>query len=171
MKHIFKKEIKHLLGGGTIKGLNINSFMFFLNSLSTKSINKKVLVLAMEPILSRFATQRGFFKNSLYYFPRQQENRAVPGFETQHNRHKAEALVGITEQGFGVCLSGEKTAKKKIINKKTVLKSFKIKKGLTVDRDVFCDTLFSYGYEKNDYTYNPGEFSLRGDIVDVFPEH
>ena len=171
MKHIFKKEAKHLLGGGTIRGLNINSFVFFLSSLSTKPTNKKVLILAEEPILSRFATQRSFFKKGLYYFPKQQKNRAVPGFETQQSRHKAEALVGISEKGFGVCLSSEKTAKEKTINKKTVLNSFKIKRGLTVDRDVFCDTLFSYGYEKNDYTYNPGEFSLRGDIVDVFPEH
>ena len=63
MKHIFKNEIKHLLNGGTIKGLSIDSFMFFLDKLSGKTICKKVLILAEEPILSHFARQRGFFKN------------------------------------------------------------------------------------------------------------
>ncbi|MFL2995215.1 MAG: DEAD/DEAH box helicase [Candidatus Neomarinimicrobiota bacterium] len=171
MKHIFKNEIKHLLNGGTIKGLSIDSFMFFLDNLSGKTTCKKVLILAEEPVLSHFARQRGFFKNKLYYFPKQQKNDVVPGFETQQNRHKAETLVGITEQGFGVCLSTEKTAKEKTINKKTALRSLKIKKGLVVDRDVFCETLFSYGYKKSNYTYSPGEYSLRGDIVDIFPEH
>ena len=57
------------------------------------------------------------------------------------------------------------------INKKIVMRSLKIKGCLVLDRDVFCETLFSYGYKKTDYTYIPGEYSLRGDIVDVFPEH
>ena len=171
MKHLFKNEIKHLLGGGAIRGLNVDSFMFFLDSLSGKSTCKKVLILTKEPVLSHFVRQRGFFKNNLYCFPKQQKNDVVPGFETQQSRHKSEALVGITEQGFGVCLSSEKTAKDKTINKKTVLRSLKTKRGLVIDRDVFCETLFSYGYKKSNYTYSPGEYSLRGDIVDVFPEH
>ena len=171
MKHLFRNEIKHLLSGGVIRGLSIDSFMFFLDSLSDKTSHKKVLILAEEPVLSHFTRQKSFFKNNLYCFPKQQKKDVVPGFETQQNRHKSEALVGITERGFGVCLSNEKTAKEKTINKKTVLRRLKIKKGLTIDRDVFCDTLFSYGYKKTDYTYNPGEYSLRGDIVDVFPEH
>ena len=168
---MFKNEIKHLLSGGSIRGLNIDSFMFFLDNLSEKTVCKKVLILTEEPVLSHFVRQRGFFKNNLYFFPKQQKNDVVPGFETQQSRHKSETLVGITEQGFGVCLSSEKTAKEKTINKKTVLRSLKIKKGLVVDRDVFCETLFSYGYKKSNYTYSPGEYSLRGDIVDVFPEH
>ena len=171
MKHLFKNEIKHLLSGGAIRGLNIDSFMFFLDSLSRKTAHKKVLILTEDPVLSHFVRQRGFFKNTLYYFPKQQKNNAVPGFETRQNRHRSETLVGVTENGFGVCLSSKKTAKQKIINKKTVLRSLKIKERLVVDRDIFCETLFSYGYKKTNYTYNPGEYSLRGDIVDVFPEH
>ena len=171
MKQLFKKEISHFLGGGTVKGLNTNSFMFFLDNLSNKSVNKKVLVLADGDVLSHFVRQRSFFKNNLFYFPKPQKNDVVPGFQTQQSLNKSQALVGITEQGFGVCLSDKKTAKAKTINKKTVLRRLKIKKGLTVDRDVFCETLFSYGYKKSNYTYSPGEYSLRGDIVDVFPEH
>ena len=97
MKHIFKSEIKHLLGGGAIRGLNIDSFMFFLDGLSGKTVYKKVLVLTEEPILSYFVRQRSFFKNNLYCYPKQQKNDVVPGFETQQNRHKSETLVGITE--------------------------------------------------------------------------
>ena len=142
MKQLFKTEIKHLLSGGTVRGLSTDSFMFFLDNLSEKAVYKKVLILTEEPVLANFARQRGFFKNKLYCFPKQQKNNVVPGFETQQNRHKSETLVGITEQGFGVCLSTEKTAKEKTINKKTVLRSLKIKKG-----DVFRTSPLVY-YEK-----------------------
>ena len=82
MKHIFKNEIKHLLSGGTIKGLSIDSFMFFLDSLSGKHAFKKILIIAKEPMLSHFVRHKGFFKNNLYCFPKQQKNDVVPGFET-----------------------------------------------------------------------------------------
>ena len=65
MKHLFKNEIKHLLSGGAIKGLSIDSFMFFLDSLSGKNVCKKVLILTEDPILSHFARQRDFFRNNL----------------------------------------------------------------------------------------------------------
>ncbi|MFL3013661.1 MAG: DEAD/DEAH box helicase [Candidatus Neomarinimicrobiota bacterium] len=171
MKHLFEKEITHLLSGGTVGGLNINSLMFFLDNLSAKRVCKKVLVLTEGVVLSRFSRQKDFFNNNLFYFPNSQTNSAVPGFQTQQSLHRSETLVGITERGFGVCLSTEIAAKEKTINKKTTLRSLKIKKNATVDRDFFCETLFSYGYKKTNYTYNPGEYSLRGDIVDVFPEH
>ena len=85
MKQLFKKEINHLLNGGTIKGLTINSFMFFLDRLANKPVNKKVLILTSEDILSHFARQRSFFKNNLFYFPKPQKNDVVPGFQTQQN--------------------------------------------------------------------------------------
>ena len=171
MKRFFEKEITHLLKGGAVGGLNINSLMFFLDSLSGKKVHKKILILTEGVILSRFSRQKDFFKNNLFYFPMPQEKNAVPGFQTQQSLHKSETLVGITERGFGVCVSTEKAAKEKNINKRTALRRLKIKENITLDRDVFCDTLFSYGYKKTNYTYNPGEYSLRGDIVDVFPEH
>jgi hypothetical protein len=45
VKHLFKNEIKHLLSGGTIRGLNINSFMFFLDSLSGKHALKTIFIV------------------------------------------------------------------------------------------------------------------------------
>ena len=62
-----KNEIKHLLSDGAVRGLSIDSFMFFLDNLSEKAVYKKVLILTEEPVLSNFARQRGFFKNKIYY--------------------------------------------------------------------------------------------------------
>ena len=49
----------------------------------------------------------------------QSENAVVPGFETQHNLFRSEALVGLSKRQGGVCTSLENVAHLKNINKKT----------------------------------------------------
>ena len=117
MKRLFRNEIAHFLNGGTVRGLSINSLMFFLDSLSGDYVGKKILILAEKTILSSFERRKFFFKNNIFYFPKTQKDNIVPGFQTQQNLHKSETLVGITEQGFGVCLTSEKTANDKTIKK------------------------------------------------------
>ncbi len=43
-----------------------------------------------------------------------------------------------------------------------------LKKGDTIDREILSCMLLEYGYENEYILSNPGEFSLRGDIVDIF---
>ena len=43
-----------------------------------------------------------------------------------------------------------------------------IHKGDLVDRDELRDKLLSWGFERVDYVYEPGQFALRGSIVDVY---
>ena len=43
-----------------------------------------------------------------------------------------------------------------------------IRKGDLVDRDELRDKLLSWGFERVDYVYEPGQFALRGSIVDVY---
>ena len=93
------------------------------------------------------------------------------GFETQKNLHRSEALIKLTEKQQGVCFSTNLVSNQLLINKKTNFKKTTLSIGLVKDRDVFCEELASFGYKKVDYVYNPCEFSLRGDVVDVFPQH
>jgi transcription-repair coupling factor (superfamily II helicase) len=46
--------------------------------------------------------------------------------------------------------------------------SIKIQKGEKVSPDFICDTLTEYGFQRSDFVYEPGQFSVRGSIVDVF---
>ena len=43
--------------------------------------------------------------------------------------------------------------------------------GQTVDRDDMLRKLVDIQYTRNDYTYDPGTFRVRGDTVDVFPSY
>jgi len=57
----------------------------------------------------------------------------------------------------------------KVINRKFLEKStIKVKKGETVDVDFIYDMLDEYGFVRSDYVVEPGQFALRGGIIDVF---
>ena len=43
-----------------------------------------------------------------------------------------------------------------------------IAKGMQIDRDSLQDRLFDMGFEHVDYVYEPGQYALRGSILDVF---
>jgi transcription-repair coupling factor len=171
VKHIFNKEFEHLLGGGTLTGMSPDLLVVFLNFLSKNKKKLRFLVLAGRGFASSFLRQKEFFSGPLFYYPEQTKNAVVPGFETQHNLFRSEALVGLSKRQGGVCISLENVAYVKNINKKTVFRKLALDVGQKIDRDSFCEKLFSFGYKKVDYVYNPKEFSLRGEIVDVYPEN
>ena len=43
-----------------------------------------------------------------------------------------------------------------------------LKVGEKVDVDFILDVLIEYGFERTDFVYEPGEFSIRGGIIDIF---
>ena len=171
MKHIFNKEFEHLLDGGTLTGVSPDLLVVFLNLLSKSKKGLRFLVLSGRGFASGFLRQKEFFNGSLFYYPEQSENAVVPGFETQHNLFRSEALVGLSKRQGGVCTSLENVAHLKNINKKTVFNKLVLEINQKINRDSFCEKLFSFGYKKVDYVYNPKEFSLRGEIVDIYPEN
>ena len=57
----------------------------------------------------------------------------------------------------------------KIVTQQTLKnKSLKIKKGQEIDLENLNQFLFDQDFEKVDFVYEPGEFSIRGGIVDIF---
>ena len=43
-----------------------------------------------------------------------------------------------------------------------------IKKGEELDVDTIIEFLIDYGFERTDFVYEPGQFSIRGGIIDIF---
>ncbi len=57
----------------------------------------------------------------------------------------------------------------KVINQKSLVKNtFGIKVGDELDFDFITELLITYGFEKSDFVYEAGDFSIRGGIVDIF---
>ncbi len=58
----------------------------------------------------------------------------------------------------------EKVVRKKVLTKNTL----KLKVGEKVTLDFIADLLNEYGFDREDFVYEPGQFSIRGGILDVF---
>lgn len=57
----------------------------------------------------------------------------------------------------------------KVINKKSLIaNTLQIKVGESFDINFISELLISYDFEKADFVYEPGQFSIRGGIVDIF---
>lgn len=57
----------------------------------------------------------------------------------------------------------------KVINKKSLRSNtFSAKLGEKVDVEFLSDLLSSYDFERTDFVYEPGQFAIRGGIIDVF---
>jgi transcription-repair coupling factor (superfamily II helicase) len=75
-----------------------------------------------------------------------------------NSRKKPAVIVTFTEAIF------EKVVTKKVLEKNT----FKIKVDDTISLDFFNEVLFEFNFKRVDFVTEPGEFSVRGGIVDVF---
>ena len=57
----------------------------------------------------------------------------------------------------------------KVINKRSLTKNtFKVKVDEKIDNGFLSELLVSYDFEKADFVYEPGQFAVRGGIVDIF---
>ena len=57
----------------------------------------------------------------------------------------------------------------KIISKKTLKKNtLHLKKGMNISLDFLNESLFEFGFERVDFVCSPGDFSVRGGIIDVY---
>ena len=83
---------------------------------------------------------------------------------------RTEVLSRLQKGEKGLCIVtypdalAEKVVSRKELNDKTL----KLNVGEKVDTSFITEVLRSYGFEYVDYVYEPGQFALRGSIIDVF---
>ncbi|GIR81571.1 MAG: hypothetical protein CM15mP83_2970 [Flavobacteriaceae bacterium] len=55
-----------------------------------------------------------------------------------------------------------------VITKKSCKKDLTIQLGESIGRDLINEALFAYDFQRVDFVSQPGEFSVRGGIIDIF---
>ena len=112
-------------------------------------------------------------KESFCFFPEDDSGFTVPGFSTENQRYRKEAVLK-RDQAVTCCVVGVGNAfnKRTIpLNKKSKIEKLTYKKEQNIERDRILERLLGFGYSRADTTREPGFFSSRGDILDVFPYH
>jgi len=82
------------------------------------------------------------------------------------------ALIGLLERRVNVLVTGPLTALEKIPHPAWFEKRrLVLTRGLELPRELLLETLVELGYRRVDLINQPGEFSARGMVVDLWPDH
>lgn len=84
---------------------------------------------------------------------------------------RAEALtrMNTTESGGELIVTYPEALAEKVINKRSLTEnSFTVRTGEKLDTAFLEELLTGYDFEKTDFVYEPGQFSIRGGIIDIF---
>jgi transcription-repair coupling factor (superfamily II helicase) len=159
-----------------LKGLHGSSSQFIITGLfthpSASSLNHLIVL--------NDAEQAAYFHNTLenltqaldlFYFPSSFKNRK--NFQLLNSSHvmlRTEALTRLSAGGNKKILVtypdalAEKVVLPKTLNNNLIL----LKTGDTLDVDGLMEKLVNYQFDRTDFVYEPGQFALRGGILDIY---
>ncbi len=73
------------------------------------------------------------------------------------------------KSGHQIVVTFAEALNEKVINKRTLIQNtLEIKENESCGMDFIVETLEAYGFEREDYVYEPGQFAVRGGILDVY---
>lgn len=159
-----------------LKGLRGAQTSFVMAALLRLMPEKKHLFIAdsKEDAAHRFNDLEGLSENCAYFFPDSFKRPALfgdlkPNQILQRSELVSKLTQGETFAGGKAIFSYpealfEKVVKPEVLNQSRI----DIKKGEKLDLDFMIQVLVEYGFERTDFVFEPGQFSIRGGIFDIF---
>ena len=86
---------------------------------------------------------------------------------------RTEVLARLTATGAAsvapMVVSYPEAVAERVVSKKTLdERTLQLRQGEHVDPSFVAETLMAFGFHRTDYVYEPGQFAVRGSLVDVF---
>lgn len=156
-----------------LQGLNGSSLSFLLQSIVSRT-QKSLLVIASDK------ERAAYIQNDLeallpgekvLFFPESYKQPYQVEKTTNANiQERAEVLNLVSREAFkGVVVTYPHALSEKVTLKKQLHQNtLQIKKGEKLSIDFISEFLGSYNFEHVDFVFEPGQFSIRGGIIDVF---
>tara|TARA_B100002052_G_scaffold297248_1_gene327527 strand:+ start:1055 stop:4087 length:3033 start_codon:yes stop_codon:yes gene_type:complete len=167
---MLNKQKNVFFNGGSVGGLTEDALLVFLVEVLRSQGKKKFLFISESDNLNkRICRSSRWFEKELVYYPEKDTNKTVPGFLSQYNRYRSDAIIKVATWDTVCCISTAAASKKTNINKRTVPVVFEVGVGDVLDRDDFKQRLLDLGYRVVNSVFSPGDTSIRGSVVDVFP--
>lgn len=159
-----------------LTGLAGSASQFLLTAIfqndKSSSINHLVLL--------RDAEEAAYFQNTLqaitdapdiFYFPSSYKN--AKNFELLNSSHvmlRTEALTRISSGGNKKTIVSypEALAEKVVVSKTLQCSIIAIKQGQELDINGVFEKLTALGFKRTDFVYGPGQFAVRGGILDIY---
>ena len=168
----YVQEIKEKKGPVTISGLSDVGKIQFICA-TKQEINQPICIVTYNEIQARKIIEdlKYFSKDfeEIYYFPKREivtydyiaESKDLP-------YERIEVLNKIQKKNAKVIVTTIEAIMQKMITKTTLYKNkITLEIGKNYNIEDIKQKLVSLGYERNDLVENKGQFSVRGDIIDV----
>ena len=172
------KQLKAILENDTtakchLRGMTGSSASFFASSIVNDLDYNHVIVLNDKEEAAYFFNDLENIRpeNKLFFFPspykRQAENKHIDPAGIIQRTELLDSLSG--KSCKTVVVTYPESLLEKIISG-TALEKMKLQlsPGESVSRDFIIEVLTEYGFRETDFVYEPGEFAIRGSIIDVF---
>ena len=109
-------------------------------------------------------------EEDVLFFPSSYRRAIKYGQKDAGNEILRTEVLSRLQKGDAVCIvtCPEAVAEKVVSSRELSNRTLKLEIGQQVEVDYIMDTLADFGFERVDYVYEPGQYALRGSIVDVF---
>ena len=172
---VYPQEIlESFNGGASLSGLTRSSTCLFLLQQLKKS-NRDIFVTlnSEDEAFSFYSLCLDSNSEAFVYFPQKRTGDWVPGFGLDTRRFRKEAILQLSSEKR-VCCIGTESSLFENLNREPIEKNIykqTLRIGDECDRDELIEKLISFDYKKTPVVTDPGTFSSRGDILDLYPEH
>jgi transcription-repair coupling factor (superfamily II helicase) len=161
--------VEHLAMDG-IAGSGLN---FFIAALAETQRSSHLVILPQREDAAYCFNdfQHLLEKFNVLYFPSTQKKPYTPDSSNQQqNLLRAEALntINVSRKPFVVITYPEAITEKVITRKNLLKNTFKVTMGDSLSIDFLNEFMQEYDFERVDFVTEPGQFAIRGGIIDVF---
>ena len=159
-----------------LNGLSGSASQFVITSVFNHSVTSQVNHL----IILRDAEEAAYLHNTLenltdaidiFYFPSSFKNKKnYRLLNSSHVMLRTEALTRISTGGNKKILITypEALFEKVVLSKTLSANIISIKQGETLQVDEMLRKFVDHGFERTDFVYEPGQFAIRGGILDIY---
>ena len=175
MAKVFSSTLFLTIGSNTsIKGLTKNSIGVFLRDwLNHLKTNIFIEASNIEAARSLFRACSDYDPKAFLFYPTLEDGARVPGFGLEEDRFRKDAVISLGGNRVFCCIGTRASFLEKEIpsNVRTKTKTIMLSSGKKTDRTTVEGELLSLGYKRTNIVFEPGFFSIKGDRLDLFPEH
>jgi transcription-repair coupling factor (superfamily II helicase) len=107
---------------------------------------------------------------NLFYFPSSFKNKKdFKHLNSSHVMLRTEALTKLAVSPAGIIVTYPEALFEKVVLSKTLSSNIiHIKTNDTLNLDSLLELFVLYGFQRTDFVYEPGQFALRGGILDIY---
>ncbi|NOR74950.1 MAG: transcription-repair coupling factor, partial [Draconibacterium sp.] len=112
----------------------------------------------------------GFAENTLFFPSSYKRSIQFDDIEQENIVQRTEVLnkVSLNKKQYIIILHPEAIVETVISQLGLETNTLQVKKGDKISTEFINEFLYEYGFERVDFVYEPGQFSIRGSIVDIF---